>query len=69
MQVGRDTGRHRGERYAALAAMAFGSAYVATSFALRAFGPLQVAAWRSVVAAVALGIVLAARGRRSTDGP
>ncbi len=47
--------RHRGELFAALAAMGFGSAYVATSFALTAFEPVPAAAWRSLLAAVAVG--------------
>ena len=59
---GTDTRRHRGELYAALAATAFGSAYVATAFALRAFGPLPAAAWRSAVAAALLVLALGLRG-------
>jgi drug/metabolite transporter, DME family len=58
-------GGHRGELYAAVAAMAFGSAYVATSFALRGFDPLPAAAWRSFLAVLLLGGVLVA-GDRST---
>jgi O-acetylserine/cysteine efflux transporter len=54
--------RHRGELFAALAAMGFGSAYVATSFALTAFAPLPIAAWRSFLAAIAVGAVMAVRG-------
>ena len=60
-----DARRHRGELAAALAATAFGSAYVATAFALRTFGPLPAAAWRSIVATAALGLILALRSRRT----
>ena len=48
----------RGEAYAALAASAFGSAYVATAFALRSFEPLVAAVYRSLFAAVALAVVV-----------
>ncbi len=58
------TRRHRGELFAALAAMGFGSAYVATSFALLAFEPVQAAAWRSVLAATVIGIIVVVRRRR-----
>ncbi|MCJ7711565.1 MAG: DMT family transporter, partial [Chloroflexi bacterium] len=58
------TRRHRGELFAALAAMGFGSAYVATSFALLAFEPVQAAAWRSVLAATVVGILVVVRWRR-----
>ena len=50
--------RHRGELLAALVAMGFGSAYVATSFALLALGPVPAAAWRCGLAAVFVGAVL-----------
>jgi drug/metabolite transporter (DMT)-like permease len=57
----------RGEAYAALAAMCYGSAYVATAFALRSFEPLPAAVYRSVLAALALaGLTLATRRRRAT---
>jgi drug/metabolite transporter (DMT)-like permease len=55
---------HRGELFAALAAMGFGSAYVATSFALLAFEPVPAAAWRSFLAAIAVGILVVVRGSR-----
>ena len=55
--------RHRGELFAALAAMGFGSAYVATAFALTAFQPVPAAAWRSLLAAVAVGGIVLLRGR------
>ena len=57
----------RGELYAALAAIGYGSAYVATAFALRSFEPLPAAVYRSLFAAVALGAVLVVmrRGRAS----
>jgi DME family drug/metabolite transporter len=58
------TRRHRGELFAALAAMGFGSAYVATSFALLAFEPVPAAAWRSLLAAIAVGAFVVARRRR-----
>lgn len=57
--------RHRGELFAALAAMGFGSAYVATSFALLAFEPVQAAAWRSVLAATVIGVIVFVRRRRN----
>lgn len=57
--------KHRGELFAGLAAVAFGSAYVATSFALHAFEPLPAAVWRSVVAALVVGLLYAARQRTS----
>ena len=59
----------RGEIFAALAASAYGSAYVATAFALRSFDPLVAAFYRSLLAAVALAaMVWAARTRgRSTS--
>ena len=55
-----DTRRHRGELYAALAAMGFGSAYVATAFALTAFEPIPAAAWRSFLAALGVGAIILA---------
>ncbi len=55
--------RHRGELFAALAAMGFGSAYVATAFALTAFQPVPAAAWRSFLAAVAVGGIVLVRRR------
>jgi DME family drug/metabolite transporter len=57
--------RHRGELFAALAAMGFGSAYVATSFALTAFEPVPAAAWRSLLAAIAVGVLVVVRWRRA----
>ena len=57
--------RHLGEVFAALAAMGFGSAYVATSIALVAFDPVPAAAWRALLAAIAVGVVAAVRGRRA----
>lgn len=66
----------RGEIYAALAAIGYGSAYVATAFALRSFDPLPIAVYRSFLAAIALGIVLAIgraqgarRDRPTTERP
>ncbi len=49
--------------------MGFGSAYVATSFALHGFGPLPVAVWRSVLAAGALGLVLVVRHPGTAPSP
>jgi drug/metabolite transporter (DMT)-like permease len=47
---------------AASAALLFGSSFVATAFALRAFGPLAIGAWRGVVATVLVGaLVLSGR--------
>jgi drug/metabolite transporter (DMT)-like permease len=43
--------------------MGFGSAYVATAFALTAFQPVPTAAWRSLLAAVAVGGIVLVRRR------
>ena len=59
--------RHRGELFAALAAMGFGSAYVATSFALQAFEPVPAAVWRSFLAAIGVGLVMAVMGKRRSS--
>ena len=59
--------RHRGEWFAALAAMGFGSAYVATSFALQAFEPVPAAVWRSFLAAIGVGLVMAVMGKRRSS--
>ena len=61
--------RHRGELLAALAAMGFGSAYVATSFALLSFEPVPAAVWRSVVAAAGAVLFAALRRQRGAQGP
>lgn len=59
----------RGELFAALAAMGFGSAYVATAAALRTFTPLSAALYRSLVALGALAILLVVlRGRPNLLG-
>jgi DME family drug/metabolite transporter len=64
MEDGAASRRHAGELFSALAAMGFGSAYVATSFALEAFGPVAAAAWRAFLAALALvAIFILRRGR------
>jgi drug/metabolite transporter (DMT)-like permease len=60
--------RHRGELLAALAAMGFGSAYVATAFALRSFEPVPAAAWRSALATAAVVLVVAVRHLRARRG-
>ena len=54
----------RGELYAALAAIGYGSAYVATAFALRSFEPLPVAVYRSFLAAIGLVVMLALGNRQ-----
>jgi probable blue pigment (indigoidine) exporter len=41
------------------AALLFGSSFVATVFALRAFGPLAIGAWRGVVATLVAGMLVA----------
>ena len=57
----------RGELYAALAAIGYGSAYVATAFALRSFEPLPIAVYRTLLGAIALTVVIAAmRGNGRT---
>jgi DME family drug/metabolite transporter len=52
--------RRRGDTYAALTAVGYGSAYVATAFALRSFEPIAAAAWRGTLAAFGLAALLAA---------
>ena len=68
MEEGAASRRHAGELFSALAAMGFGSAYVATSFALEAFGPVAAAAWRAFLAALALVSVFALRRARGEGG-
>ncbi len=58
----------RGELYAALAAIGYGSAYVATAVALRSFEPLPVAVYRSSLAAIALAAALVLTRSRSVVG-
>jgi drug/metabolite transporter (DMT)-like permease len=56
---------------AAGAALLFGSSYVATAFALRAYGPLAVGAWRGAAPALIVGaLVIAGRvdGRGAMGG-
>ena len=48
----------RGEAFAAIAAMGFGSAYVATALALRSFSPITVAFYRSALALMTLVVLL-----------
>jgi probable blue pigment (indigoidine) exporter len=50
---------------ASLAAMFFGTAYVATGLALRSFSPLTVGAWRAAIGGVGLAIVVVLVQRRS----
>ena len=59
----------RGEVYAALAAMCFGSAYVATAFVLRTFEPLPAAVYRSLLAAIALAVVAVVQRRGAVAAP
>lgn len=60
----------RGELYAALAAIGYGSAYVATAFALHSFAPLPAAVHRSLVGALALVVLyVAMRWRSRATGP
>ena len=49
--------------------MSYGSAYVATAFALRSFGPVPVAADRSVIGALAIAPLIAIRARASRAPP
>lgn len=67
MDEGGGSRRHLGELYSALAAMGFGSAYVATSFALDAFGPVPAAAWRAFLAALALAVIALLRRGPTRD--
>jgi probable blue pigment (indigoidine) exporter len=53
----------RGVAFAVGAAMLFGSAYVATAFQLRSFSPLGAAAWRNILGAAILLLVLRLAGR------
>jgi len=66
----------RGAIAASLAAILFGSAYVATAFAIRSFEPIPAAFWRSALGAVAIGAwllvsrrVVASPGCGSRAGP
>jgi drug/metabolite transporter (DMT)-like permease len=59
------TDARRGALAAALAAVLFGSAYVATAFAIRSFAPLAAVAWRSGLAAILMAVWLAVERRRT----
>ncbi len=59
------TPTRRGELYAALAAVGYGSAYVATAFALRSFAPLPAAVYRCLFGSIALAILIVAMRRGS----
>jgi probable blue pigment (indigoidine) exporter len=59
----------RGETFAALAASAYGSSYVATAFALRSFEPLAAAVIRSLLAAVGLAVIISFVRRRGQTTP
>jgi DME family drug/metabolite transporter len=61
--------RAAGALTAALAAILFGSSYVATAFQLHAFTPLAGAFWRSVLAAVAVAIASAVATLRRPSLP
>jgi len=63
------TGFGRGELFAALAASAYGSAYVATAFALRSFDPLVAAFYRSLLAAIALAAIRQVMSTRDRSTP
>jgi drug/metabolite transporter (DMT)-like permease len=54
--------------YAAVTAIGYGSAYVATALALRSFEPLAAAAWRGTLAAVGLAAVLLLTRRTQLAG-
>src|SRR5512141_556126 len=56
----------RGELFAALAAIGYGSAYVATACALRSLAPLPIAVYRSLLAAIALAAIFAIMRRASS---
>lgn len=57
----------RGEVYAALAAMAYGSSYVAAAFALRSFHPLALAVDRAALAAIPLAALMVLQRRGSSN--
>lgn len=59
----------RGELFAALAASAYGSSYVATGFALRSFEPLAAAVDRSILASGALALTIWFVRRRGRATP
>jgi drug/metabolite transporter (DMT)-like permease len=59
----------RGEFYAVLAAIGYGSAYVATAFALRSFQPLPIAVYRTFLGAIGLVILIAATRRAEPAAP
>lgn len=59
--------RRAGALAAAGAAILFGSAYVATGFALHSFGPLAIAFWRGVAASILMAVVLRS-GRAGAGG-
>jgi probable blue pigment (indigoidine) exporter len=58
----------RGELYAALAAIGYGSAYVGTAFALRSFEPLPIAVYRTLLGGIALAVVIVTM-RRPASAP
>lgn len=62
------TSAGRGELYAALAAIGYGSAYVATAFALRSFEPLPIAVYRTLLGAIGLATLLAIFRRGGVPG-
>lgn len=63
----RVTDHRRGELYAALAAIVFGSSYAATAFAIVSFSPLAVGAWRGLLGAGLVSLLLARGGERAAD--
>lgn len=56
----------RGAVYAGTAAIFYGSAYVATAIALRSFTPLTIGAWRGLVGAALVALVVGVAGMRHT---
>jgi drug/metabolite transporter (DMT)-like permease len=56
----------RGAVYAGTAAVLYGSAYVATAIALRSFTPVTIGAWRGLVGAAVVAIVVLVAGMRAT---
>jgi drug/metabolite transporter (DMT)-like permease len=55
--------RRRGDFYASLTAIGYGSAYVATAFALHSWAPLSAAAWRGILAMLGLAALQLVIGR------
>jgi drug/metabolite transporter (DMT)-like permease len=58
-----------GDIYAALTAVAYGSAFVATAIALDSFTPIGAAGWRGAIAAAGIGSIGVLGRLRSAPGP